>query len=85
MVGSWLSRSGAGKFVLGAPQLWDNGKCCVSEGKSQCRPAFEHRGLKVWFLCLSPEFAGFSGFFRGFRTKLANLARFGSPYLNVAT
>jgi hypothetical protein len=27
----------------------------------------------------------FSGVFRGFRAELANLARFGSPYLNVAT
>jgi hypothetical protein len=39
----------------------------------------------VWLLRTSPESAGFSGVFRGFRAELANLARFGSPYLNVAT
>jgi hypothetical protein len=31
------------------------------------------------------EIRGFSGVFRGFRAELANLAHFGSPYLNVAT
>jgi hypothetical protein len=39
----------------------------------------------VWLLRTLPESAGFSGVFRGFRAELANLARFGSPYLNVAT